>query len=300
MSNQQKVYQVCALIWTCNPKIELLRKVVNAAMQNVDYVLIVDNGSQNHNEIDMLKTSKVDIVHLPRNLGVEALNIGFKLLKSKCEWILILDDDSVIQPGAVQEILNKYNNLPEKVRSRIAVISISNLESIPLTLKRRLKNLPREALIAHFDAVIFSGAMIKSEVIEKYNLYIDKELFLNHADTDFFARLRKFGYLTVLYTKPLLRHRLGIPLSKPINLGFYVIKSTTKPYRLYYIVRNATYLLLRKRITFLQWALSILRFTIPLALQNPRITLKNISIGLIHGVIGRLGVLNDKDSRHST
>jgi rhamnosyltransferase len=291
---------VCALIWTYNPEIELLRKVVNAAMQNVDYVLIVDNGSQNRNEIDMLRTSKADIVHLPRNLGVEALNIGFKLLKSKCEWILILDDDSVIQPGAVQEILNKYNNLPEKVRSRIAVISISDLESISLTLKRRLKNLPREALIAHFDAVIFSGAMIKSEVIEKYNLYIDKELFLYHADTDFFTRLRKFGCLTVLYTKPLLQHRLGIPLSKPINLGFYVTKSTTKPYRLYYIVRNATYLLLRKRITFLQWTLSILRFIIPLALQNPRITLKNISIGLIHGVIGRLGVLNDKDSRHST
>jgi rhamnosyltransferase len=291
---------VCALIWTCNPEIELLRKVVNAAMQNADYVLIVDNGSQNRNEIDALRTSKVDVVHLPRNLGVEALNIGFKLLKSKCEWILILDDDSVIQPSAIQETLNKYNSLSEKVKSRIAVISISDLESIPLTLKRKLKNLPREALIAHFDAVIFSGAMIKSEVIERYNLYIDKELFLYHADTDFFTRLRKFGYLTVLYTKPLLRHRLGIPLSKPINLGFYVIKSTTKPYRLYYIVRNATYLLLRKRITFLQWTLSILRLAIPLALQNPRITLKGILIGLIHGVIGRLGVLNDKDSRYST
>jgi rhamnosyltransferase len=294
------MYQVCALIWTYNPKIELLRKVVNAAMQNVDYVLIVDNGSQNHNEIDMLRTFKVDVVHLPRNLGVEALNIGFELLKSKCEWILILDDDSIIEPGAIQETLNKYNSLSEKVRSRIAVISISDLESIPLTLKHKLRSLPREALIAHFDAVIFSGAMIKSEVIEKYNLYIDKELFLYHADTVFFTRLRKFEYLTVLYAKPLLRHRLGIPLSKPINLGFYVIKSTTKPYRLYYIVRNATYLLLRKRITFLQWTLSILRFAIPLALQNPGITLKNILIGLIHGVIGRLGVLNDKDSRYST
>jgi len=300
LSAQQKMYQVCALIWTYNPKIELLRKVVNAAMQNVDYVLIVDNGSQNHNEIDMLRAFKVDVVHLPRNLGVEALNIGFELLKSKCEWILILDDDSIIEPGAIQETLNKYNSLSEKVRSRIAVISISDLESIPLTLKHKLRNLPREALIAHFDAVIFSGAMIKSEVIERYNLYIDKELFLDHADTDFFTRLRKFGYLTVLYAKPLLRHRLGIPLSKPINLGFYVIKSTTKPYRLYYIVRNATYLLLRKRITFLQWTLSILRFAIPLALQNPRIALKNILIGLIHGVMGRLGVLNDKDSRYST
>ena len=289
MSTQQKKYHVCALIWTYNPEIELLRKVVNAAMQNVDYVLIVDNGSQNRNEIDMLRTSKADIVHLPRNLGVEALNIGFKLLKSKCEWILILDDDSVIQPGAVQEILNKYNNLPEKVRGRVAVISISDLESISLTLKHKLKNLPREALIAHFDAVIFSGAMIKSEVIEKYNLYIDKELFLDHADTDFFTRLRKFGCLTVLYTKPLLQHRLGTPLSKPINLGFYVIKSTTKPHRLYYIARNATYLLLRGRITIVQWLLSIIRFSIPLLLQEPKTSIRTTLLGIVHGIVGKRG-----------
>ena len=291
MSTQQKKYHVCALIWTYNPEIELLRKVVNAAMQNVDYVLIVDNGSQNHNEIDMLRTSKVDIVHLPRNLGVEALNIGFKLLKSKCEWILILDDDSVIQPGAVQEILNKYNKLLEKVRSRVAVISISDLESIPLTLKRQLKSLPREALIVHFDAIIFSGAMIKSEVIEKHNLYVDKELFLDHADTDFFTRLRKFKYLTVLYTKPLLQHRLGIPLSKPINLGFYIIKSTTKPHRLYYIARNATYLLLRGRITIVQWLLSIMRFFIPLILQDSKKSIKMTLIGIAHGILGKLGYI---------
>ena len=273
MSTQQKVYQVCALIWTYNPKIELLRKVVNASIQNVDYVLIVDNGSQNHNEIDMLRAFKVDVVHLPRNLGVEALNIGFELLKSKCEWILILDDDSIIEPGAIQETLNKYNSLSEKVRSRIAVISMNDLESIPLTLKHKLKNLPKEALIAHFDAVIFSGAMIKSEVIERYNLYIDKELFLDHADTDFFTRLRKLGYLTTLYTKPLLQHRLGIPLNKPINFGFYVIKTTTKPHRLYYIARNATYLLLRGRITIVHWLLSIMRFFIPLLLQESKISI---------------------------
>jgi rhamnosyltransferase len=289
LSTQQKKYHVCALIWTYNPEIELLRKVVNAAMQNADYVLIVDNGSQNRNEIDALRTSKVDIVHLLRNLGVEALNIGFKLLKSRCGWILILDDDSVIQPGAVQEVLSKYSKLSERTRSRVAVISISDLESVPLTLKHKLENLPRETLIVHVDAAIFSGAMIKSEAIEKYNLSIDKELFLDHADTDFFTRLRKFGYLTILYTKPLLQHRLGIPLNRPINLGFYIVRTTTKPHRLYYITRNATYLLLRGKITIIQWLLSIARFFIPSLIQGFKIPIKMILLGIAHGFIGRLG-----------
>jgi len=289
LSTQQKKYRICALIWTYNPEIELLRKVVNATMQNVEYVLIVDNGSQNCNEIDVLRTSKVDIVHLPRNLGVDALNTGFKLLKSRCEWLLILDDDSILQTGAVQEVLSKYSKLSEKTRSRVAVISISDLESIPLTLKRKLKSLPRETLIAHFDAVIFSGAMIKSKVIEKHCLYIDKELFLDHADTDFFTRLRRFGYITALYTKPLLQHRLGIPLNKPIDLRFYTVKTTTKPHRLYYITRNATYLLLRGRITIIQWLLSVVRFLIPLLIQGLKIPIKMTLLGIVHGFIGRLG-----------
>jgi rhamnosyltransferase len=289
LSAQQNKFHVCALIWTYNPEIELLRKVINAAMQNADYVLIVDNGSQNHSKIDALRTSKVNIVHLPQNLGVEALNIGFKLLKSRCEWILILDDDSFVQPGSIQEALQKYHKLLEKIKNRVATISISDLENVPLTLKHKLKNLPKETFIIHFDAVMFSGTMTKSEVIEKHNLFIDKELFLDHADTDFFIRLRKLGYLTALYTKPLLQHRLGIPLNKPINIGFYVIKTTTKPHRLYYIARNATYLLLRGRITIVQWSLSIMRFSIPLLLQGSKISIKMILLGIAHGIIGRRG-----------
>jgi GT2 family glycosyltransferase len=131
--------------------------------------------------------------------------------------------------------------------------------------------------------------MIKSEAIEKYNLSIDKELFLDHADTDFFTRLRKFGYLTILYTKPLLQHRLGIPLNRPINLGFYIVRTTTKPHRLYYITRNATYLLLRGRITIIQWLFSIARFFIPSLIQGFKIPIKMILLGIAHGFIGRLG-----------
>ena len=291
LSNLQESHHVCALIWTHNPEIELLKKVVEATSQNTDYVLIVDNGSKNRKEIDTLKFSKIDIVHLPRNLGAEALNIGFKLLKSRCEWILVLDDDSIIQSGAVQEALQKYNKLPEIIRNRIAVISISDLENVPLTLKYKLKTLPKKSLIVHFDGVMLSGTMIKSKVIEKHCLYIDKELFLDHVDTDFFTRLRKLGYLIVLYTKPLLQHRLGIPLSRPINLGFYTIKSTTKPYRLYYIARNATYLLLRRRITIIQWLLSIMRFFIPLILQDPPKSIEMTLIGVTHGILGELGYI---------
>jgi len=286
-------YKVCALIWTYNPEAQLLQRVVEATLKNVDYVFIVDNGSQNRGVIESLKSENVEIIHLPLNLGVEALNIGFDIITSRnlCEWILILDDDSiVVQANAVKEVLSKYESLPEELKRKIAVISLSDLESVPLTLKNKLSSAPSEALIVHYDAIIFSGALIRAEVISKHCLRIEKEFFMYHADTEFFTRVRRHGYLTVIYTKRLLQHRLGLPLNKPINLGFYEIKSTIKPNRFYYITRNATYLLVRRRISPLQWLFSILRFAIPLILQDFRTTMKVFLLGFIDGVMGMLGI----------
>jgi len=284
--------RICALIWTYNPAPHLLKEVVRAASENVDYVLIVDNGSENREIIEKFRTDKVDVVHLPQNLGVEAINIGLDILTTRnaCDWILILDDDSIIvEPKRVGEVLRRYQELPEEVKGRIGVISISDLESVPLTLKHWLRRARANTLIVHHDAVIFSGAMIKADVLIKHRVRVRKELFLDHADTEFFAQIRRLGYMTALYTKPLLKHRLGIPLVKPVNLVFYEVKSITKPYRLYYITRNATYLLLRRRLSSVQWLLSITRFVIPLIFQNPKATAKAVILGLVHGVVGRLG-----------
>jgi GT2 family glycosyltransferase len=284
--------RVCALIWTYNPAPHLLKEVVRAASENVDYVLIVDNGSENHEIIEKFRTDKVDVAYLSQNLGVEAINRGLDILTTRnaCDWVLILDDDSIIvEPNAVGEVLRRYQELPEEVKGKIGVISISDLESVPFTLKHWLRRARANTLIVHHDAVIFSGAMIKADVLIRHRVRARKELFLDHADTEFFAQIRRLGYMTALYTKLLLKHRRGIPLVKPLNLVFYEIKSTTKPHRLYYIVRNATYLLLKRGITPLQWFLSILRFAIPLMLQHPKTMIRVFVIGLAHGVGGRLG-----------
>jgi len=45
------MYRVCGLIWTYNPDISLLRRTVEMALANFDYLVIVDNGSANSGEI---------------------------------------------------------------------------------------------------------------------------------------------------------------------------------------------------------------------------------------------------------
>jgi len=287
------MYRVCGLIWTYNPDISLLRRTVEAALANVDYLLVVDNGSANREEIKSLLSTynHTETIFLPKNLGVAALDLGLRVLSRQCEWILILDDDSIIQqPNATAEILDKYYRLPPILRDRIGVISITDLKSIPLTLRQKLESLPRETLIVHYEPAIFSGSIVKTEILHTDMLRINKNLFIDHADTDFFARLLKKGYMVTIYTKPLLKHRLGIPLPKPINLFFYKIESTTKPIRLYYVTRNATYLLIKRNITIIHYLLSIFRYAIPLFIKKPLTTVRVVALGIIHGITGTLGV----------
>jgi GT2 family glycosyltransferase len=284
---------VCGLIWTYNPDISLLRRTVEAALANVDYLLVVDNGSANRGEIKSLLSiyNHTKAIFLPKNLGVAALDLGLRVLSRRCEWILILDDDSIIlRPKAIAEILDKYYSLPPILRDRIGVISISDLKSIPITLRQKLKRSPRETLIVHHEPAIFSGSIIKTKILRTNILKINKNLFIDHADTDFFARLLKKGYMITIYTKPLLKHRLGIPLPKPINLLFYKIESTTKPIRLYYTTRNGTYLLIKRNITIIRYLLSIFRYAIPLFLEKPLPTVRVVALGIIHGITGTLGV----------
>jgi len=288
------MYRVCGLIWTYNPDISLLRRTVEAALANVDYLFVVDNGSANRGEIKSLLSiyNHTKAIFLPKNLGVAALDLGLRVLSRRCEWILILDDDSIIlQPNAIAEVLDKYYRLPPILRDRIGVISISDLKNIPISLRLKLERLPRETLIVHYEPLIFSGSIIKAKILHTDILKINKNLFIEHADTDFFARILKKGYMITVYTKPLLDHRLGIPLPKPINfLLFYKIESTTKPIRLYYATRNGTYLLIKRNITIIQYLSAIFRRAIPLFLEKPLTTVRAVALGIIHGITGTLGV----------
>jgi len=286
------MFRVCGLIWTHNPDLHLLKQTIEAALSNVDFLIIIDNGSSNVEEIKRLvNIYGIKAIFLPKNLGVAALNIGLEILaKRSCEWILILDDDSIItNPKAIQEILTGYDTIPSHIRRKIGVISIIDANSIPITLKNKLMKMMYSTFVVHSDTVMFSGAMIRADVI-KSGIQVDKELFLYHADVDFFTRIRKMGFMTIIYTKPMLRHRLGIPLVKPINLGFYKIVSTTTPSRFYYIARNAMYLLLRRRLSPLQFFLSLFRFILPLLIEYPIGTIKALILGIIHGTFGILGI----------
>ena len=76
--------KVAATIITFNPDMIRLKKNIEFALKQFSYIQIVDNNSQNSNEINNLcKDSKcLKYVKLDKNMGLAfALNKAFSLLK---------------------------------------------------------------------------------------------------------------------------------------------------------------------------------------------------------------------------
>jgi GT2 family glycosyltransferase len=287
--------EVCTIIWTYNPSIRLLKIVVRQAVKNTDFVLIIDNGSRNKDEIEKISKifpDKVDGVYLSKNLGVEALNIGISCLMKKydCKWILILDDDTILRDSSIDLVLRLYNRLKisRDIKEKICIISLTDLNTISFRIKRMKAT---NTFVMHNEPVIFSGTLVNVKVLKKLNVKIDGNLFLHHADTDFFIRLSRRGCVSMVYMSPLLIHREGLPLFKPIRLLFFNFYSVSAPYTIYYTIRNGFYLFIRNRIPILDFCTATIHHVVPSLIFNFKETLKVTILGIAHGIVGRLGYL---------
>ena len=88
-------------IVTYQPDIARLQENLKAAKGAP--LILVDNGSENIDDIRTITEGTV-LIENPKNLGIAAaLNQLFRQAQALgCEWIVTLDQDSVIQPGMLE------------------------------------------------------------------------------------------------------------------------------------------------------------------------------------------------------
>ena len=108
-----------ALIVTFNPDIEVLKSNVDAIAKQVDVLVIVDNGSNNLNEIETLDVE--NIIALGENKGIAyALNTGMEFLEERnMDWVLTLDQDSVVP----QDLIEKFTTQEEFQKEKTAILA---------------------------------------------------------------------------------------------------------------------------------------------------------------------------------
>jgi rhamnosyltransferase len=276
---------VCAIVVTYHPDAALPIRLNNVSAQ-VGTLVIVDNGSADA-ERDMLREAasdpKIDLVFNLDNLGVaRALNIGIqRAVALGYSWVLLLDQDTRVDPGMVHALLGIQASFPD--RERLAVVG-SNYADVT---KRTPGAIDHNSLGDDWEEVEFiitSGSLLPLAAYFAIGPFRE-EFFIDYVDEDYCLRAKARGYRVIRSRKHLMSHAIGSPT---LHKMFWVKKWTTNhsPDRRYYIARNNT-VLLREYGNFRagMWALKslsrCLRQCKRIALHEPMKTRKIVAV--MHG-----------------
>ena len=232
--------RVCAIIITYNidNKIE---EVVNSIINQVEEIVIVDNGSKKKT-IDILtklsKEKNVITIFNKSNIGIaKALNEGIKYAQErKYQWIITLDHDSVCAPNMVSNMLNIYDNCEFKEKVKILaprVFEVNKKQFISVN-----KDLDKPYTI--IKDCIQSGTMFNNDIFKEIG-YFNEALFVYHVDYEFCERTKKAGYEIIQVNNVILEHEEGYKIPKRV-LGIKTYYNNYSEMAIYYITRNTIYM----------------------------------------------------------
>jgi GT2 family glycosyltransferase/glycosyltransferase involved in cell wall biosynthesis len=180
-------------------------------------ILVIDNGSSDGSADGLRRAfsglsepSSVTVIALSENLGFPAgCNVGIEsALKAGAEWVLLVNSDVVLAPGALSELLAEACTRPSAgvlgplVLSReepdaIASAGISYSASSGRMLSPLTGRPASDAPTASFDVTAVSGCamLIRRDVLEKAGLF-DAAYFFFFEDVDLCLRARAAGFET--------------------------------------------------------------------------------------------------------
>jgi len=212
---------------------------VQAAASQVDGVLVVDNTPHDEltpeiqSALENLPSTTVPPGSAPRgilliqnrmNLGLsKAYNLALALaVKGNYQFALLLDQDSSLLPGAVNELISRFQAIALSLP--IGAISGRNIEAnrvggiafrlsttIPAIFRERAyaaNRLIRAEGVEELRTFTNSGTLVPLALLPKVGVF-DERLFLDAVDYEFSLRLRSKGYHIFEARQARLRHRQG-------------------------------------------------------------------------------------------
>ncbi len=224
-------YKVCAGIVTYNPDMDRLRENYLHISQQVDFVIICDNGSKNVDQVrNLIDEDKDYLIALDSNQGIAfALNRLCEYAREKGYlWIMTLDQDSVCPDDMVEKLSQHCNDETAIVGPRILY---RGNEKYSATYTETIENV---------DWVITSGSLTNTNIWKNINGFDDK-LFIDKVDTDYGVRSNRAGYKVTRDNSVILNHELGSMICKKI-LGRVIYVTNHNEMRIFYQCRNIVYL----------------------------------------------------------
>lgn len=239
-----------ASIISYNPDIHRLLDNITAICNQVSHVIVVDNGSDNYDEIEskLLRFDNVILHSSPTNKGIAwALNQCFELASShNAKWVLTLDQDSVCPT----DMIAKYNTYLTKIGKHTSSDKIDRIGILcPTIVDRNVGTI--EGGTSHSQRIrkcITSGALTSFNAWEAVGGF-DEKMFIDGVDFEFCDRLNKNDFYIVRVANLELLHELGQMTTRRF-LFFKVNVKNHSALRKYYITRNRLYVARKHRHPF--------------------------------------------------
>lgn len=226
-----KKIRICAGIVTYNPDIELLIKNINAISDQVNKVIIVDNGSINWNNwSNRILSKNVEIIRNRNNDGIaKALNqICTYAVENDYDYVLTLDQDSIAPLDLVEQLSVHMSKDTAIVAPNIVY---RNNENYADNITKGCEEV---------EWVITSASLTNLSVWKELSGF-DERLFIDGVDRDFCIRARRNNYKIIKNYNVCLNHELG-DLKCKKKFGRIVYVTNHSSIRKYYMARNSIYL----------------------------------------------------------
>jgi rhamnosyltransferase len=287
---------VTAVVVTHEPDVDALVITLLETSRQVSRTVVVDNGSQSQVELIRRLESLpgVALIRLDRNRGIAAaLNLGVRRLAAEGHdhtWVLTLDQDTLLHPGAVDSLLGSLDLLDASTRDECGVVGLRHKPvEVPRGPWRWAERHVRVRDLGHRlrerRLLITSGNLVRREVAE--TIPYEEPLFIDQVDYAFCAAVRSRGWRILECTDVLMDHQIG----KSVEAAG--VRRYETGQRLYYIVRNSTFLVLRRRLPASVYLAQLVSWGWAYAVVNglsavPR-EMAILVAGLADGILRRLG-----------
>ena len=231
-----KIYKdsIFAGIVLYNPDINRLKKNIHSLMQQIKNLVLIDNGSNNFEEVAKLYSDfeNIYIISFKTNKGIAAAlnkmiiwgkDNGFK-------WCLTMDQDSVADLSMISNIVDSANQtLLDNVGMVVPTI-------IDINMNFEHKDTNEIVEIDKSESVITSGSLMNIESVESVGMYNEK-YFIDYVDTELQERLLRSNFKIIRVVNAYLYHEVG-HITTHRFLLWKIVCSNHSAFRRYYQVRN--------------------------------------------------------------
>lgn len=215
-----------------NPDIQKLKDAIYSIAYQVHEVVVVDNGSNNVDEICAVIAQlqeNITLIKNIKNLGIAAaLNQIMTFARDNgYDWAITLDQDSIC-PNNLIDVQGCY------IDENVAVIAPY------IEYKGNEEYYHNDHKVHEVSWVITSASLTNVHVWSEIDGF-DEALFIDGVDEDFCIRAGIRGYKIIKNNNAVIIHELGNLRCKKI-LGKTIHITNHNPKRIYYMVRNCIYL----------------------------------------------------------